>query len=276
MTLVLGASGGIGGTVASLLGPGARPAFRDPARVASTPGAVLVDFDDPATLGPALAGVSTLLLVSAAGPRQAAQEIAVVRAAVAAGVAHVVKVSVWRAPERLSPFATAARDVEEVIEASPLSWTFLRPNFFMQNFLRSAPDIRATGEFTQPATDAPISFVDARDVARAAAAILRAPAPHAGQAYALTGPSALTYRDAAAVLTAELGRPVRYRPQSDPEARATLTARGVPAYHRNALLAVAHTYRPGGASPVTLPTLTRTTPTPFPTFIHTHRTAFLP
>ena len=52
------------------------------------------------------------------------------------------------------------RPVERALESSGLSWTFLRPNFFMQNFSRQmAAAVRDHGVFAQPATSASISFV---------------------------------------------------------------------------------------------------------------------
>ncbi len=65
--------------------------------------------------------------------------------------------------------------------------TFLRPNFYMQNFSRNLAAAIVGGVLAQPASDAPISFIDTRDVARAAATVLTSPG-HEGQVYDLTGP----------------------------------------------------------------------------------------
>lgn len=52
-------------------------------------------------------------------------------------------------------------------------------------------------------------MVDTRDVAAVAAAVLTEPG-HAGAAYDVTGPEALSYGDVADKLTTTLGRPVSY------------------------------------------------------------------
>ncbi|MCC5968739.1 MAG: NmrA family NAD(P)-binding protein [Pararhodobacter sp.] len=62
--------------------------------------------------------------------------------------------------------------MERHIEASGLSWTFLRPNGFMQNFLHMAEQISAVGDIYMPAGDARISQIDVRDIARVASKAL--------------------------------------------------------------------------------------------------------
>lgn len=78
------------------------------------------------------------------------------------------------------------------------------------------------------------AFVDAAaavtqgDIADAAAAVLLDPAPQAGATYSLTGPEALSLDDVAAVLTAELGRPVTYQRETIDEAYASRAGYGAP------------------------------------------------
>lgn len=54
-------------------------------------------------------------------------------------------------------------------------------------------------------------FIDARDIAESAAGALTTDR-FDGQAFTLTGPEALTYGDAAALLSTMLGKPIRYTP----------------------------------------------------------------
>jgi uncharacterized protein YbjT (DUF2867 family) len=56
-----------------------------------------------------------------------------------------------------------------------------------------AGSIRATGEFAQPSSNAAISFVDVRDIARLATRVLTSYG-HDGSVYDITGPEALTLR----------------------------------------------------------------------------------
>ncbi|GHF68564.1 uncharacterized protein YbjT (DUF2867 family) [Amycolatopsis bartoniae] len=277
MILVTGASGNVGRALVELLPGDVRAAYRDPLKTAraaeSGRQAVTLDLDVPETLAPALAGVDAVFLMGATGPGQTAQELNLLRAARAVG-ARVVKLSVWRAGERLTPIARLHQPVEAALAASGLPWTVLRPNFYLQNFLRQ-PGIRAAGEFGFPLITAPVSFVDAEDVARVAAHVLTTDG-HDGRTYDLTGPEALTYGDAAKVFSKVLGKPVRYVASPDAEARAAMLARGIPAFHADLLIEVAQAYREGGADTVTstVPELTGRKASGLASFISRHRDVF--
>ncbi|MFF3915985.1 SDR family oxidoreductase [Streptomyces sp. NPDC001852] len=280
MILVTGASGNVGSALLARLaadGVPARAAYRDPrrtARVIESGGhAVTLDLAVPDSIAPALDGIDTVFLVGATGPAQTTHELNMVEAARAVGT-RVVKLSVWRADEGLSPIARLHRPVERALVASGLPWTILRPNFYLQNFLRQ-PSIREAGEFSLPLIDAPISFVDVGDIARVAARVLTTEG-HDGRVHGLTGPEALTYADVAQEFSRILGRPVRYVALPDDEARAAMLRRGVPQFHADALIGVARAYRNGGADTVTstVPDLTGRAALGFAAFVRRNREAF--
>ncbi|MFE0024277.1 SDR family oxidoreductase [Amycolatopsis sp. NPDC059021] len=280
MILVTGASGNVGTALLTRLkadGVTTRAAYRDPRKTAaairSGQDAVTLDLAVPATLGPAFAGVRAVFLLAATGPDQTAQELAVVEAARAAGV-RVVKLSVWRADEQLTPIARLHWPAEQALRESGLPWTFLRPNFYLQNFLRQ-PSIREAGVFSQPLVTAPISFVDVGDIAEVAARVLTSEG-HDGRVYDITGPRALTYDEAAAVFSEVLGRPVRYVGLSDDETRAGMLSRGMPEFQVDALIEVARAYRDGGADTVTstVPDLTGHQALGFADFVRLHQDVF--
>ena len=283
MILVTGAGGAVGSAVLRELraaGQPARAAHHSPAKteraVAAGHDAVTVDFARPETLPPALDGVRTVFLLGAMGPDQTAEECNVVAAAATAGVERLVKLSVWRADEELTPIARLHRPVELALMASGLAWTLLRPNFYMQNFTRQfAGAIAAAGVFAQPDIRAPISFLDVADIARVAAGVLTSKAS-AGQIHNLTGPEALSYEQAAVVLSRVLERPVRYVGLSDEEARAGMLGRGLSPFYADALIDVARAYRDGGAESVTpaVRELTGREPTTFEQFVREHRAVF--
>ena len=200
-----------------------------------------------------------------------------VTAARAAGVRRVVKLSVWRAPEELTPIARLHRPVEQALADSGLEWTLLRPNFYMQNFLRlMARSIRATRSFSQPESRAPVSFVDARDVAQVAAHVLTSPG-HEGRSYDLTGPQALTFDQAASVLSDVIGSRVTFAGISDDQARAVMLADGLPLGYVESLIEVARAYRDGGAQRVTssVQDLIGRPATSFAAFVRDHRAEFI-
>ncbi|MGH8238088.1 MAG: SDR family oxidoreductase, partial [Steroidobacteraceae bacterium] len=175
MILVTGASGTVGTALVAVLKAGGhrfRAAYHaaDKAAAAAQDGydAVTIDLTKPDTLPPALVGVDAVFLLGTGVRRQAEGEKNMLDAAGAAGIRLLVKQSIWRAAEEEYALAHMHRSVEEAIEASGLAWTFLRPNGFMQNLSGPmAAAIKATGAIYQPAADARISFIDARDIAAA-------------------------------------------------------------------------------------------------------------
>ena len=94
---------------------------------------------------------------------------------------------------------------ERTLAESGLEHTVLRPQVYMQNFLRFGPSIATEGRFAAPMGDRRFAFVDVRDVTRVAAAALVEEA-HAGGSQGVTGPGALSYGRAAQTIRPGLGK----------------------------------------------------------------------
>ena len=144
--LITGASGSVSGALIDALegsGLELRALVRDPEKAArlSARGVELVrgDFDDGESLKGAFEGVDALWLLTAVGPRAPENSMNALWAARQAGVKRVVRLSAINAahdaPTRNGRLH-ALSDAE--VMASGLSWTILRPHFFMQNVLGSA------------------------------------------------------------------------------------------------------------------------------------------
>lgn len=230
--LVTGANGKVGSAAVRALREKRLPVralVRDVAKAAATAemGAEIAvgDLGEPSTLDAALAGVTTVILVSPAIP---AQELNVVAAAGRAGVKHIVKATSKASAD--SPIARrrGQAEIEAGIIASGLDHTFLRSNAYMQNILMLAPAIAKTSGFGSAAGAGQIGMVDARDVGAVAAAIAASPSPHAGKTYWLSGPELIGYAEIAAHLSALLGRPITFRPTSFEEDRQAMIRAGVP------------------------------------------------
>ncbi|MGV9771409.1 NmrA family NAD(P)-binding protein [Streptosporangium sp. NPDC003464] len=238
MILVTGATGSIGTPlVRALLSRGApvKAMVRDQEKGRALGCATVVgDFDDPASLVPAMEGVDRLFLnAGGAQPADGAQPMirqqkAAIDAARAAGVSRVVKVSVWHA-HRGGRLAEGAHwEIEEHLKASGLAWTMLQPSGFMQNFLTGAGAFTVGGRLVDAYGGAPVSYVDCDDIAACAAALLTG--PHGlGETYVLTGPQALTYAEIAREISAVLGRTVGQVQLPPDELAAALREKGVPA-----------------------------------------------
>jgi uncharacterized protein YbjT (DUF2867 family) len=233
MILVTGATGKVGSELVRRLGE-AKAWFRALVRSAGRAEAireaggeaVVGDLGDARTLEAALRGVEKLFLLTNSVPEQPETEARVVDAAKAAGVLRVVKVSSSGADAAAPPlFLKLHRDAERSIEASGLEWTFLRPNFFMQNYLDYADAIRAHGILASPAGDGRHADIDARDIGEVAARVLREDG-HEGRAYELTGAEAYSYADVARRISTITGREVRYVDQSPEEGFRALVKAG--------------------------------------------------
>jgi NAD(P)H dehydrogenase (quinone) len=235
---VTGSTGVLGGMVArhfAEAGTAQRLLVRDAGRAPELEGAVPLVFSyaDTALAGQALAGVKTLLMVSAAEAEdRLEQHYSFIDAAAAAGVQHVVYTSFYGA----GPGATftLARDhyaTEQRIRASGMDFTFLRDNFYLDFLPLLAGE---DGVIRGPAGDGVVSAVAREDVARSAVTVLRDPALHVGTTYNLTGPEDLSLARAAEVLTAETGRTVTYHPESVEEAYASRASYGAPPWQVDA------------------------------------------
>jgi len=276
MILVTGAGGNVGRPLLDELAAANAPAraayhSADKAAHARTAGrdAVAVDYARPETLQPALDGVESVFLLGSGAMGQTEGETNVVRAAKAAGVRRIVKLSVIGAAEEAFGFARTHRPVERAIEESGLAWTLLRPASYMQNFVNfMAPTIRSQHALYTLIPDSPFNHVDTRDVARVAAAVLTR-GGHDGRAYTLTGPRSFSYRDAAATIGSVTGTQVEVVALGESDLRAGMKANGIPDYYADLLVDLDRWYESGKADLVTssIRDVTGREPTTFEQFV---------
>ena len=237
---------------------------------------VLFDFTKLETVAPALHGVTGLLLVRPPAISDVARYLQpVVHAAVAAGVGHIVFLSLQGA--QYNPFVPHHK-VEGYLKKSGIRYSLLRPSFFMQNLSTThRDDIRLHDQLLLPAGHARTSFVDAHDVGEVAAKLLLNP-PAASAGYELTGRHAYTYAEVAAQLSAVLGRPIRYRAAGIREFRAYERAKGTPAPLLNVMTGIYLAARFGLAAHVSsvLAELLGREPGTLRSFLERERACWLP
>jgi len=261
MILVCGASGRVGGEVVRQLqakGAAVRCLVRDRLRARTALGDFVAvaqgDLDEGRGLGAALDGVSAMFLMSPAGASLAARQLAALRAATAAGVARVVKLSgsAWTMrPGRMTSTGAAHAAVEAAIKASGVAHAFLRPNAFMQTMLvRLRGELAAGDHFGLALGAARIALIDVRDIAAVAAHALTAPAA-GNSALELSGPQAWSGDEIAALASTILGRTIAYRPLPGETAVAAAAARGEPPYVQQHLREVFALMAEGAAAQVT-------------------------
>lgn len=231
--LVIGATGAVGGRVAKgLLGKGlaVRGATRDPEGATRDAGDGLgfieFDYERPETFAPALEGVDRVFLVARPGDEHPDRVAApLIEEMGRQGVQRVVNLTAMGVETRDD---LALRRVELMLEESGIGFTHLRPNWFMQVF-SSGPlhaAIRRTGRIRLPVEDAKISWIDVRDIAGVATAVLTE-SGHVGRAYTLTGGEALDHDEVAALIAEASGTTVGYESISEDEMRQAVVAAGL-------------------------------------------------
>jgi len=204
------------------------------------------DFHEASSLDQAMAGVSRVYLACAPVPIQPVLEGLVIAAAERNGVRHVVKLSAYNAHDaNPSDFRRWNGIAERRLMESGLAWTILRPTAFHQSV--DAAVIARKGELLSPQGDAGSPFIDARDIADVAAAVLTGDG-HAGRIYDLTGPESLTQRQVAALVAEAFGRPVACRPVDDGEALRGLLEGGMDPGFARSMIAHWQAYRAVPAS----------------------------
>jgi NAD(P)H dehydrogenase (quinone) len=228
---ITGATGAVGGRIASRLaglGHRQRLIVRDGSRAPDLPGAGVAEasYEDPRTLREALAGTRTFFMVSAGETAdRARRHVAVVDAAVEAGVERIVYLSFLNAaPDATFTFARDHWHTEEHVRSTGLRHTFLRDNMYLDVL----PGLAGTdGVIRGPAGQGRVGAVARDDVADVAVAVLVGDG-HDGQTYDVTGPEAISLREAAEELTRVTGREVAYHPETLEEAYASRSSYGAP------------------------------------------------
>ena len=282
MILVTGGTGTIGGELLRLLsqaGIAARALTRNPQKAQKLSGVTWVagDLAKPETLTPAFQGVSKLFLLTSYYEDMVDLQHNAIAAARAGGVTHVVKVSAFAASDHSrAPIGRWHHQVERELQESGMGWTLLRPHHFMQNLLAQAEYITKEGVVYSASGDGKIPYVDARDVAAVAFVTLTRPG-HLGKTYVVTGSEAISYRQAAEIISATIGKPLRFVDETPEQARARRVREGLPPAVVESALAIAAYQRAGGKTVTitsTIADLTGRPPRTVAEFVREHAASF--
>ncbi|QFG22978.1 NAD(P)H-binding protein [Actinomadura sp. WMMB 499] len=224
-----------------LLQAGVRPRVlvRDPARLdAPTRERVDVrrgDLTDAAFVRKATAGARTVFWVDptphdAVDPIETSARTAsgLVDAVRAGDVARVVLLSSVGAEKRHGAgHIDGLARIEEALDATGADVLHLRCAYFFTNLMLDLDGLRRGVLATSFAPDAPMPWVDPRDIGDVVAARLLNDAWRGRVVQAVHGPEDLTFTRVAEVLTGVLGRPVRLEARSDDDVRSGLRAAGL-------------------------------------------------
>lgn len=169
-----------------------------------------VDLVSGEGLTSALKNIKKILLVTPDHNHQTQMELNVLNEAVKANVKHIVKISAINAEKEDYLLGKIHHQIEKQIQASTISWTFLRPAAFMQNFITYyLDDIRSNQLLQLPCGDGKVNFIDARDVADIATLALLEKG-FGNRSFNMFGPESLSYGDTASILSEELGVKIGY------------------------------------------------------------------
>ena len=257
MILVAGGTGTLGTQVVRLLtgrGQTVRVLTRDPARAAHLPGTVQAltgDLRDPAAMAAAVRGCQRVISAvhGFVGPGKPSPESidrdanrALIQAAAAAGVEHMVLVSVLgAAPDHPMSLHRAKHAAEQALQAAGVQWTIIRPAAYLETWIATiGAKLAGNGQALVfgPGRN-PVNFVSAHDVA---AAVDLAVHDHSlrGQILEVAGPETLTFTQLAERLITASGQPGRTRhiPLAMLRAMSVLARPVSPVFARQAQAAV--------------------------------------
>lgn len=216
VSLVFGGTGKVGSVAVRHLvdkGRSVRVFTHSPEKAAALPEGVeaaVGDLDKPETILPAFDGVDEVVLVLAVNPKEQDRGLAVVEAAIAAGVRRLVFVSLVHGPGTEEvPFYKSKRAIEAAFMQSGMEWAVIRSASFFQSDAGLKSDIVDKGIFSAPIGSTGVHRIDTRDVGYAVAQALTREPFQTGE-FRVFGPERLTGESIAEIYTDLLGKPIRY------------------------------------------------------------------
>ncbi|MGW2471826.1 SDR family oxidoreductase [Streptomyces sp. NPDC001665] len=188
----------------------------------------IADYDRPETLAAAFhAGDRALLISGNQVGSRVAQHTAVIDAAKAAGVAQLAYTGILGGPEADFTLADEHRATEQLILDSGLPYTFLRNGWYTENQTENLAPVLAHGAVVGSAGEGRIAYATRDDYAAAAAAVLTGEG-HLNRAYELSGDTALSYADFAAVVAKATGKEIAHNDVPAAVHQEILTGAGLP------------------------------------------------
>lgn len=185
------------------------------------------DYDRPETLVPALLGIDKLLLISANEiGRRTPQHQAVIDAAKVAGVPYIAYTSLLRADTSPLGLAQEHRETEKLIQDSGITYTFLRNNWYSENYLAGVAHTIEIGTLFGAAKDGRISSASRIDYAEAAAKVLTS-TNHENKTYELAGSESFSLSNLATLIGQAASKDIIYQNLSAEEYTQGLTQAGL-------------------------------------------------
>ncbi len=184
------------------------------------------DFSDQVALDKAADGVDAVLAITPPNPDAVAQGRNILQAAVKGGTKLYLRLSaLGAAADAPTDNGKLHHESDEELKASGLTYTILRPHFYMQNIFAAVESINDHGGMYFGMADGKLGMIDVRDIADSAVSILLN-GGYESQTLTLTGPSSITFHDAAEILSKAEGRKINYVPVGSEQVREAILEMG--------------------------------------------------
>ncbi|UXR63710.1 SDR family oxidoreductase [Bdellovibrio bacteriovorus] len=253
--MVTGATGTMGSELLKILtrqGIDAVAVSRSLERLPAGVRGMQLPFENRYLLEQALRNVDVLAFIQPLCEDMLKQAENVIAAARASGVQFVLKVSgLGASPVSPYLFQRIQGDADEMLQESGLRYCILRPNIYMQCFLKIHHEALMQGILYLPQGEGRTSFVDARDVAEVAAKILGDPWLYNKKTLELTGERALSNAEAVSLIAHYSQRRLAYVPVTDEAGLKLLKKNEENEWMVQALMSLHRATRSGAVAPVT-------------------------
>jgi uncharacterized protein YbjT (DUF2867 family) len=251
---------------------------RDPSKVADLAGLQVVQgsIEDAATLDRAFEGADALFWLTppASSPDYLDRSVANARRAAEAAKRHGVRRAVVlsstgaHSGPGTGPVG-AMLAVEDAFRAALPDVVALRAGFFMENFLYTVGTIAQAGAIFQTnPPDKKVPMVATADIAAKAAEFLKN-GWSGHRTVGVHGPADVSYREATAIISETIGRPVNYVQVTVDQARQAMAQMGMPGFVVDLFAEMYQAILDGRMDPAEPRTAESTTPTTFASFAKT-------
>ncbi len=237
-----------------------------------------IDFDDAASMDKGFAGIDRLLIIStdaldAEGTRKR-QHLAAIEAARKSGVGHIFYTSMPSADDNRVTFGPDHAASEAAIKASGRPYTIFRNGWYMENLFMALPQALQTGQWYTAAGEGRLAHISRDDIARAIASELANPTVE-NVTYTLTGTTARTTAEIAALAKEVTGKPLEVVNLTDEQLASGMAAAGVPEPFIPTLVSFDINTREGKISMITgdAEKLSGSTPVDLKEFLESNRSA---
>ena len=166
------------------------------------------EFTDQNALNEVAKGVDAVLSITPPNGNAVAQASAILNAAKSAKAKYLLRISALKAGKD-APTANGRLhyETDKEIIASGITYTILRPHFFMQNLFMSAPTINEQGNMYWAMGKGKLGLIDVRDIADCVVSLLTN-GGHENKIYTPTGPKSIDFDEIAEIISESLGRKV--------------------------------------------------------------------